>query len=74
MNFAKARPNIYIPLSVSIKLVRLLQTSNKLRLIASFAIDSPKTNNRRLSFTCIYCIILITATGSTAEIMLAKEK
>ena len=70
MNLAIAKPNIYPALSVSIKLVNPLQTSNKVRLIASFTVDSPIVNNNKFEFTCNDYIILTTATGSTADIIL----
>ena len=73
-NFAIAKPNIYPALSVSIKLVKPLQTSKSVRLIASLTVDSPIVNNNKFELICNDCIILTTATGSTAEIILAYEK
>lgn len=73
-NFAIAKPNIYPALSVSIKLVNPLQTSKSVRLIASLTVDSPIVNNNKFELMCNDYIILTTATGSTADIILAYEK
>ncbi len=73
-NLAKAKPNISHPLDVSTKLSKPLQTSNKLRLTASLTVDSPIASNNKFELTCIDYIILTTATGSTADIILAYEK